>query len=123
MVSMQRNKNILHLWSAYLGRVGTILSPDGRVFKELTYPIEGRVWRYRDFYGSAFLQAVALKAGWYTSLTCPTSYNYFHWIMECLPRLAVLERYQHLLDGIIVPKGHDRSTMKAYERLELIAIV
>ena len=104
-----------HIWGEY----GTILSPDGRVFKELTYPIAGRVWRYRDFYGSAFLQAVAFKAGWYTSLTCPTSYNYFHWIMECLPRLAVLEPYQHLLDGIIIPT---RSRSFHYESLRALGI-
>ena len=31
------------------------MSPDGRVFKELTYPINGRVWRYGDFYGKVFI--------------------------------------------------------------------
>jgi capsular polysaccharide biosynthesis protein len=86
-----------------LGENATVMSPDGRVFKELTYPINGRAWRYSDFYGRIFLPAATFKVGWYTSLTCPTSYNFFHWMMECLPRLAALEGYIKLFDGIIIP--------------------
>jgi hypothetical protein len=80
-----------------------VTSPSGRVFKELTYPVDGRAWRYGDFYGRVFLPELKFKPGWYTSLTCPTSYNFFHWMMECLPRLAVLEKYIKLFDGIIIP--------------------
>ncbi len=86
-----------------VGENATVMSPDGRVFKELTYPTNGAVWRYVDFFGRIFLPAVSSKAGWYTSLACPTSDNFCHWIMECLPRLAVLENYTKLLDGIIIP--------------------
>src|SRR5262249_13528313 len=66
-----------------------------------------------------FLTAVKFKAGWYTSLTCPTSYNFFHWMMECLPRLAVLEAYIRLFDGIIIPAGSRRFH---YESLQALGI-
>jgi capsular polysaccharide biosynthesis protein len=102
-----------------IGDAATVTSPAGRVFKELTYPVNGRAWRYRDFYGRVFLPEVRFKAGWYTSLTCPTSYNFFHWIMECLPRLAVLERYIKLFDGIIIPEG---SRPFHYESLRALGI-
>jgi hypothetical protein len=85
------------------GENAIVMSSSGRIFKELTYPKSGRVWRYGEFFGKVFLPVVSFKAGWYTSLNSPTSYNFFHWVMECLPRLAVLEEYVKLFDGFIVP--------------------
>ena len=103
---LSREVKIFYISKALIvGENATVMSPDGRVFKELTYPTDGHVWRYADFFGRTFLPVVSFKAGWYTSLTCPTSNNFFHWMMECLPRLAVLERYIKLLDGIIIPSS------------------
>ena len=69
-----RDIKIYYIYEALiLGESATLMSPDGRVFKELTYPVNGRDWRLRDFYGRVFLPAARFKAGWYTSLTCPTS--------------------------------------------------
>jgi capsular polysaccharide biosynthesis protein len=102
--SLFKELKIFYVSNAFvLGQDAIVMSPDRRIFQQLTYPSSARIWRYDDFFGRTFFPAATTKFGWYTSLTCPTSYNFFHWMMECLPRLAVLESYVNLLDGIVVP--------------------
>ena len=88
-----------------VGQNAIVMSPDRQIFKQLTYPTSGRMWRHSDSLGKVIFPAAKEKVGWYTSLTCPTSYNYFHWMIECLPRLAALEAYIQLFDGIIIPSN------------------
>jgi len=102
---LSREVKIYYLADSYIvGQTAIVMSPDRRIFKQLTYPI-GRIWRYEEFLGKVLFPAASSRSGWYTSLTCPTSYNFFHWMLECLPRLAALEQYVSLLDGIIVPSN------------------
>ena len=103
---LSRKVKIYYLANSYLvGQNAIVLSPDRRIFKQLTYPTSGRIWRYKDFLGKVIFPAASVRIGWYTSLTCPTSYNFFHWMIECLPRLAALEEYVPLFDGIVIPSN------------------
>ena len=101
---LSREVKIYYMANPYIvGQTAIVMSPDRRIFKQLTYPTNGRIWRYEDFFGKVMFSAATSRIGWYTSLTCPTSYNFFHWMIECLPRLAALEEYVQLFDGIIIP--------------------
>ncbi len=104
--ALSREVKIYYLANPYIvGETAIVMSSDRRIFKQLTYPINGRTWRYEDFFGEAMLPAASSRIGWHTSFVCPTSYNFFHWMIECLPRLAVLEKYLPLFDGIIIPRN------------------
>lgn len=85
------------------GENGFIVSTDGYICKQFTYPIRSRRWAITDFLGQGRLKSSTVATGWYTTLAAPTAYNYFHWMLECLPRMAILEKYVEIFDGIVIP--------------------
>ena len=86
-----------------LGREGTVISPDNRVFAEFTYvDAPGGIERHSVFHRRRVPKAVPL-AGWYATLCYPSASAYAHWLVESLPRLKLLEPHLHALDGLFVP--------------------
>jgi capsular polysaccharide biosynthesis protein len=78
------------------------ISSDNRVFAEFTYTGErSSIFRRRRFPKPKRLP------GTFATLSYFSSYGYYHWVAESLPRLNLLEGYLEALDGIFVPGGTD----------------
>lgn len=85
-----------------LGSEGAVISPDNKVFAEFTLPPANR-WPDHACFKRRRIPAVTPLKGWYATLVWPESAFFFHWMMEALPRMAVLGEYAELLDGLFVP--------------------
>jgi capsular polysaccharide biosynthesis protein len=86
-----------------VGRDGVVISSDNRVFADFTYvDDEGAIGRHSVFRRRRF-PAVRRLPGWYATLCYPSSFAYFHWIVESLPRLKMLQPFLGDLDGLFVP--------------------
>ena len=86
-----------------IGNEGAVISSDNRVFSEFTYVDDaGGIHSHAIFRRRRFPRAAPLR-GWYATLCYPSAAAYFHWLVECLPRLALLEKYLDSIDGFIVP--------------------
>jgi capsular polysaccharide biosynthesis protein len=86
-----------------LGSDGVVISPDNRVFAEFTYVDDaGGIDHHSIFRRRRFPPARKLP-GWYATLCYPSSAAYFHWIVESLPRVRLLQPHLDKLDGIFVP--------------------
>jgi capsular polysaccharide biosynthesis protein len=101
-----------------LGAEAAVISPDNKVFAEFTLPPAGRWFEHACFRRRRMPPVKHLK-GWYATLVWPESAFFFHWMMEALPRMAVLGPYADLLDGVFVP-----SPLKEFhkESLRLLGI-
>lgn len=94
-----------------LGADGVVISPDNRVFAEFTYVDEpGGIDSHSVFRRRRFPRSRPLP-GWYATLCYPSSSAYYHWIVESLPRLRLLEPHLAALDGVFVP-GYMASSMR-----------
>jgi capsular polysaccharide biosynthesis protein len=94
--------------SRIVGREGVVISPDNRVFADFTYvDEEDGIDRHSVFRRRRFPPARRL-AGWYATLCYPSSFAYFHWIVESLPRLKLLQPFLGALDGLFVPSNLER---------------
>ncbi len=88
-----------------LGSDAAVISPDNRVFAEFTYVDEaGGIDRHSIFRRRRFPAAKPL-AGCYATLAYPSAFAYFHWLVECLPRVRLLEPHVDALDGVFIPAG------------------
>ena len=82
---------------------GVVISPDNRVFAEFTYVDEaGGIDSHSVFRRRRFPRAQPLR-GWYATLCYPSSSAYYHWVLESLPRIRLLEPHLQSLDGVFVP--------------------
>lgn len=97
-------------------RSGAVVMPDGRFVRETVW--DDAAWE-REFAAPPILPAPTLIAGRHVSLVSLWSHNYYHWMFEALPRLAVLEASGVRYDGLIVP-----SNISAFhlETLEMMGI-
>ena len=87
-----------------LGAEAAVISPDNRVFREFNYP-PGTDWREHSCFKRRRIPAVQELKGWYATVAYPSARFYFHWIMESLPRMKLLQDYVSMLDGIFVPES------------------
>lgn len=101
-----------------LGAEGAVISPDNKVFAEFTLPPADR-WLDHACFKRRRIPPVTQLKGWYATLVWPESAFFFHWMMEALPRMAVLGQYADLIDGLFVP-----SPLKEFhkESLRLLGI-
>lgn len=84
-----------------LGAEGAVLSPDNRVFAEHTFP-PGDDWRTHSCFRRRRMPPLKPLRGWYATIALPSSEFYFHWMLESLPRMKLLQGCEHLLDEVIV---------------------
>lgn len=100
-----------------IGDEGVVVSSDNRVFSEFTYVDQSggvdlhSIFRRRRFPRPKFLR------GWYATLCYPSARAYFHWLIESLPRLALLQGHLETLDGLIVPDGLERTVAESLRLL------
>ncbi len=101
-----------------VGDEGLVVSPDDRVFEESDW---GPDW----VRGSPVMRAVRLpsmtaKPGSYVTLLARWASEYYHWVLDILPRLSILERHGEIGEHrYIVPKG-----LRGFQResLEMLGI-
>ena len=96
-----------------LGAEGAVVSPDNKVFAEFTLPPANR-WLEHSCFKRRRIPAVKPLKGWYATISWPESRFFFHWMVEALPRMAVLGSYSKILDGLFVP-----SPLEHYHRESL----
>ena len=87
-----------------IGREGYVISPDNKVFEEFTYCSTKPGNDYDVFYRLR-LPAIETRSGWWATITYPDAAEFFHFKLECFPRLSLLEKFEPILDGIVVPKN------------------
>ncbi len=85
-----------------LGDEGAVISPDNRVFADFTLP-PADDWREHSCFQRRRIPPVESLKGWYATIAWPESKFFFHWLMESLPRMALLQEVLPALDGIFVP--------------------
>ena len=102
-----------------IGTDAAVISPDNRVFAEFTYVDDaGGIDQHSLFKRRRFPAAKALP-GWYATLSYPSAFAYFHWLVECLPRVRLLEPHLDALDGVFVPANLAESMRDALIALGL----
>jgi hypothetical protein len=87
---------------------GAVISPDDRVFEAFTHNY-GEPLETHPVFGRARLPRLQRKEGLWATIICPGAHhNVAHWIMDCLPRLGVLEE-AGLADQatFVVPARHE----------------
>jgi capsular polysaccharide biosynthesis protein len=85
-----------------LGDEGAVVSPDNKVFADFTMPPADRWADHSCFRRRRIPPAIPLK-GWYATVAWPESKFFFHWMIEGLPRMAVLGEHARAIDGLFVP--------------------
>lgn len=84
-----------------LGAEGAVISPDNRVFADFTMP-PGERWMEHACFKRRRIPPVQRLRGWYATIAWPEANAFFHWMVESLPRMALLEDVVATLDGIFV---------------------
>ena len=94
--------NLFYLSGArLLGREGTVISPDNRVFAEFTMPPSSN-WHEHSCFKRRSVPPIKRLGGWYATIAWPESEFFFHWMIESLPRMALLKDHTSILDGLFV---------------------
>jgi hypothetical protein len=83
---------VLHLSPGRLAlSEGVVVSPDDRVFNDFTHNWGNSLWRHPVF-RRAKMPPMQRHRGIYATIVTPGApRNYWHWLMDALPRIAVLE--------------------------------
>jgi capsular polysaccharide biosynthesis protein len=95
---------------------GAVLTRDGQLVVESLWDEEHRL---RQFDPPPQLPPARRLAGRHASVVSLWSHNFFHWLFEALPRLAVLEASGVVYDSLIVPEPLSPFQL---ETLELLGI-
>jgi capsular polysaccharide biosynthesis protein len=99
-----------------LGAEGAVISPDNAVFADFTIP-PGDRWREHSCFRRRRIPRTTRLAGWYATIAWPQSHFYFHWMLESLPRIALLEEFVASLDGVFVAGPLQRYQQRSLELL------
>ncbi len=86
-----------------LGREGTVISSDNRVIEALTYTDSPDELRSHPIFRRRRFPRAQCLSGTYATLAYPSAFAWFHWVVECLPRLQLLQPFLHALDGVFIP--------------------
>jgi len=84
-----------------LGREGAVISSDNHVFAEFTMPPASN-WHDHACFKRRAVPPIKRLSGWYATIAWPESEFFFHWMIESLPRMALLKDYISILDGLFV---------------------
>ena len=84
-----------------LGRTGSCITPDGRLLLDVSANIGGRAaWRHRAFTGYLWAPPARRVRGRVAVLGTAGAGNYYHWMIEALPRVDLLRRSGIELDAV-----------------------
>jgi capsular polysaccharide biosynthesis protein len=102
-----------------LGREGTVISPDNRVIERFTYTDrEDNLASHPIFRRRRFPKPRSLK-GTYATITYPSSFAWYHWVTESLPRLRLLQPWLDAIDGLFVPADTEPQIQESLEAMGL----
>jgi hypothetical protein len=87
------------------GREGVVVSRDNRVIREFIFPPRAGAWSELSCFLEPNMKKPVKAVGWYATINYATSYNYFHWMLECLPRMSLLEKFVPILDGVVISEN------------------
>ncbi|AEH61481.1 Capsular polysaccharide biosynthesis protein [Methanosalsum zhilinae DSM 4017] len=82
---------------------GVVISYDNKVYSDFTYQI-GKPIEKNDVFIS-YIRKPEYIEGCFATIASSESSGYFHWMLECLPRIKLIEDYIDDIDFLIVPDG------------------
>lgn len=94
---------------------GAVISYDNKVFSDFTYQI-GKPIEKNDVFKS-YITKPEFKKGCFATITASESSGYFHWMLECLPRIRLIEDYIEEIDYLIVPDNLKKFHIETLDRL------
>jgi hypothetical protein len=106
LVKKQLEINLYYFQGAYVfSHYGNIISKDNQLFDEFCHYFNTRSVKKGDVYKPFITFKTKIKKIRYNTavLVSPESSNYYHWMMDCLPRLHLLEDFINSIDHFIVP--------------------
>lgn len=80
---------------------GIVISSDNRVFANFTYDFDKPIEQHNVF--KCFINKPEFRKGCLATIATPGYTGYYHWLVECLPRLKLLEEEIENVDYLIVP--------------------
>ena len=80
---------------------GIVISSDNKVFANFTYEFDKPIEQNQVF--KCFINKPEFRKGCLATIAAPGYTGYYHWLVECLPRLKLLEEEIEKVDYLIVP--------------------
>ena len=100
-----------------IGREGTVISPDNCIIEAFTYTdTEDNLASHSIFRRRRFPKPKALR-GTYATITYPSSFAWYHWVTESLPRLRLLQPWLDAIDGLFIPADTEPQLQQSLEAM------
>lgn len=86
-----------------LGKEGIAFDADGNLIADCAKRIAGATYEWRELYIPIRPRPKRLNGTWGALTGCGSS-GFFHWLMDVLPKVALIEAVVPQIDGWLVPK-------------------
>jgi len=100
-----------------LGREGTIISSDNRVIDAFTYTDRDDDLASHPIFKRRRFPRPRPLAGTYATITYPSSFAWYHWVAESLPRLQLIQPWLEALDGLFIPADTEPQLLESLEAM------
>ena len=100
-----------------LGREGTIISPDNRIIEAFTYTDQDDALASHPIFRRRRFPRARPLAGTFATITYPSSFAWYHWVTESLPRLQLIQPWLEALDGLFIPADTEPQLLQSLEAM------
>lgn len=97
--------------ASILGPQGWVLDKSGGFFEELAHSDRKGTHGGNSLYRRRRFPKKQTLKGSYITLVYANSTNWYHWMIQSLPRLKLVSEFLESIDGIIVPENQHRERM------------
>jgi capsular polysaccharide biosynthesis protein len=80
-----------------------VISSDNRVIEAFTYTDQDDALASHPIFRRRHFPRAKPLAGTYATITYPSSFAWYHWLTESLPRLQLIQPWLEALDGLFIP--------------------
>lgn len=97
--------------ASVLGPQGWVLDQDNGFFSELTHSDRKGINGSNSLFKRKRFPTPEKLSGKYVTLCYPYSPNWYHWLIQSLPRLKLIEKHLVNIDGVIVPESNQQQAI------------